>query len=81
MRAHRSLAFQVSFEPSNENALLFAAILRAQTAQEWSFPDGAQALATYLGRVDREADRLRAHIEQRLDDTRATATPPRACLL
>ena len=63
-------SFKVNFEPSNENALLFAAILQAQTAQEWSFPDGPQALATYLGRVDREADRLRAHIDQQLDDTR-----------
>jgi hypothetical protein len=62
--------FKVNFEASNDNALLFAAILQAQTSQEWSFPDGPQALATYLGRVDREADRLRAYIDQHLEDTR-----------
>jgi hypothetical protein len=62
--------FTVNFEPSNDNALLFAAILQAQASQEWSFPDGPQALATYLGLVDREADRLQTHINQLLDDTR-----------
>ena len=63
--------FRVSFEQSNDNALLFAAILRAQETQSWSFAGGPQALANFLGRVDQEAERLRADIEQRLEDTRA----------
>jgi hypothetical protein len=63
--------FLVNFEPLNDNALLFAALLQGQAAQEWSFPDGPQALATYLGSVDREADRLRTHIEAQLDHTRS----------
>ncbi|MGO9791891.1 MAG: protein DpdH [Solirubrobacteraceae bacterium] len=58
--------FAVKFEPTNESALLFQAILTAQARQNWSFPGGPQALATFLGRVDVEAARLRAYIEARL---------------
>jgi hypothetical protein len=70
--ATRRERFRVRFTATNDNALLFAAILTAQATGGWRFEGGPAALVSFLARVDAEAARLRAYIDERL-----TAEQPR----
>ena len=63
--ATRGDRFRVTLKATNENALLFAAILNAQAAGGWRFDGGPEALVAFLARVDAEVARLRTYIDQR----------------
>jgi hypothetical protein len=63
--------FSVELKPSNENALLFEAILTMEQNGSWDIDDGAQALVRFLTLVDAEASRLRAFLHERIAETDA----------
>lgn len=63
--------FAVEFEASNENALLFTAVLRAQRQQSWEVEGGHDALVQFLARVGNEAARLRTFLGERLSERHA----------
>lgn len=60
--------FRVQFDASNDHALLFEGVLRAEREKSWAFADGHPALVAFLSRVDVEADRLRSAVAERLAD-------------
>jgi energy-coupling factor transporter ATP-binding protein EcfA2 len=63
--------FAVEFDVSNDNALLFGAMLRAQRQESWEFQDGHDALVQFLARVEDESTRLRAFLGERLRERHA----------
>lgn len=58
--------FRVEFDPSNEHALLFVGVLRAQRLESWNFDDGPAAMESFLTRVEVEAAQLKTFIEDGL---------------
>lgn len=58
--------FRVEFDPSNEHALLFVGVLRAQRLRSWNFDDPPNAIEAFFTRVDVEAARLKVFIEKGL---------------
>ena len=63
--------FAVEFDPSNEHALLFLGVLRAQQRKRWTVDDGHTALVDFLARVDSEAAQLRMFLAERLAERSA----------
>ena len=63
--------FKIRFVVSNENALLFEGVLRAQRRQTWDFEGGHRALVAFLTRVEAEAQNLREYLGERLREREA----------
>lgn len=67
--------FRVELDATNENALLLSGLLKMQQQGSWAINDGERGLIAFLARVDRESQRLRVflrdRLEQRQDDRRA----------
>lgn len=72
--------FRIRFEPSNEHALLFEGILRAERKKKWGFEDGQPALVAFLTRVEAEAQRLRESLAERVADREAAEASAAALL-
>jgi len=62
--------FRAEFAATNENALLFEGILKMQRNGSWAIEEGAEALVALLTRVDSEAGRLRAFLQERIEERR-----------
>lgn len=63
--------FKVEFAPTNEHALMFVGLLRAQHLRSWNFDEGPRALVAFLTRVETEARRLRAFIAESAEQQRS----------